>query len=129
MPIYEYMCKACGKRSSLLFRSYSSVEAKPRCPHCNSLKLSRALSRPGRIRVARSASDSGELRAVDPRKAVENLSRQYDQAGIDPGGSFEEVARRAAAGDSPETLQEAVKEARQNEAKKKTSSGGKKTRK
>ena len=125
MPIYEYVCKACGKRSSLLFRSFSSVEAKPRCPHCNSRKLSRALSHPARIRVARSASDSGELRAVNPRKAVENLSRQYDQAGIDPGAGFEEVARRAAAGDAPETLQEAVKEVRQNEQKKPKARGRK----
>lgn len=129
MPIYEYVCKACGKRSSLLFLSYSSVEAKPRCPHCNSRKLSRALSRPAMIRASRGASDSGELRAVAPRKAVEHLSRQYDQAGIDPGRGFEEVAKRAAAGDSPETLQEAIQEARQNEAKKKKSSGAKKPKK
>jgi len=118
MPIYEYLCKACGKRSSLLFRSYSSVEEKPRCPHCNSLKLARALSTPAMIR-ARSASDAaGELRAVDPRRAVESLSRQYDQAGIDPGGGFEEVARLAARGDSPDTLKEAVQEAKQKEKKK-----------
>jgi putative FmdB family regulatory protein len=126
MPIYEYVCKACGKRSSLLFRSYSSIEAKPRCPHCNSLKLRRALSAPGLIR-ARSASDSsGELRAVDPRKAVESLSRQYDQAGIDPGGGFEEVAKLAARGDSPDTLKEAVQEAKQNEKKKATAKKSKK---
>ena len=119
MPIYEYVCQACGRRSSLLFRSFSSVEAKPRCPHCPSLKLNRALSRPAMLRVPRGPTDaSGELRAVDPRKAVEQLSRQYDQSGIDPGRGFEEVTRLAARGDSPETLKEAVQAARQSEKKK-----------
>jgi putative FmdB family regulatory protein len=119
VPIYEYVCKGCGRRSSLLFRSFSSVEDKPRCPHCNSRRLSRVVSRPALIRVSRSASDSGELRAVNPREAVENLSRQYDESGIDAGSEFEEVARRAAAGDSPETLHEIVHAARQGRAKKK----------
>lgn len=126
MPIYEYVCQACGKRSSLLFRSFGSVEAKPRCPHCHSLKLNRALSRPAMIRAPRGSTDtSGELRAVDPRQAVEHLSRQYDQSGIDPGSGFEEVTRLAARGDSPDTLHEALQEARQNEKKR----AGKKSKK
>ncbi len=119
MPIYEYVCKACGKKSSLLFSSFATVEKRPRCPHCDRPRLSRLVSRPALIRVSRGASDSGELRATNPRKAVENLSRQYDQNGIDAGHEFEDVARRAAAGDSPETLHEMVSEARRHRDKKK----------
>ena len=115
MPLYEYVCKECGRKSSLLFRSYSSVEETPHCPHCNSSQLSRMQSRIGMVRVSPGASSSGELRAVDPRRAAENLSRQYDAAGIDPGRGFEEVAKRVAAGDSVEMLHEAVQQARQNE--------------
>lgn len=115
MPIYEYVCKTCGQRSSILFRSYSAVAASPHCRHCDSTELTRVPSRPGLIRTAPSAADGGELRVVDPRRAVDNMSRQYDQAGIDPGRGFEEVARRAAAGDSPETLQEVIREARKDE--------------
>ena len=118
MPIYEYVCQVCGQKSSLLFRSFSSVEERPRCPHCHSRRLARALSRPALIRGARDASGSGELRAVNPRKSVEHLSRQYDASGIDPGHDFEDVARRAAAGDSPEALHEMVSEARQKKNKK-----------
>ena len=117
MPIYEYVCQACGKKSSLLFRSFASVEERPRCPHCRSRRLARALSRPALIRVSHSDPGSGELRAVNPRKAVENLSRQYDASGVDAGSEFEDVARRAAAGDSPETLHEMVNEARQKQKK------------
>ena len=115
MPIYEYECSACGRRSSILFRSYASVEEAPHCRHCDSAALTRVPSRPSSIRTAASASDAGELRAVEPRRAVENLSRQYDKAGIDPGRGFEEVARRAAAGERPEALKEIVAEARKNE--------------
>jgi putative FmdB family regulatory protein len=123
VPIYEYACKACGKKSSLLFSSFATVEKKPHCPHCDSLRLSRLVSRPALIRVSGGAPDSGELRAVNPRLAVENLSRQYDQNGIDAGREFDDVARRAAAGDSPENLHELVSDARRNRAMKKKSAG------
>lgn len=115
MPIYEYECSACGRRSSILFRSYANVEDAPHCRHCNSAALTRMPSRPGLITTTASASDARELRAVEPRRAVENLSRQYDKAGIDPGHRFEEIARRAAAGDGPEALKEIVAEARKSE--------------
>ncbi|MGQ0604289.1 MAG: FmdB family zinc ribbon protein [Anaerolineales bacterium] len=116
MPIYEYQCKACGQQSSLLFSTISKVEKRPRCPHCNSVRLSRLLSTPARIRVSRSASESsGNLQRVEPRKAMEHVARSYDDAGIDPGRGFEEVAQRVRAGDSPEDLRQAVAEARKKE--------------
>jgi putative FmdB family regulatory protein len=115
MPIYEYECGACRRRSSILFRTYGDVEESPRCRHCGAAALTRVPSRPALIRGAARADDGGELRAVDPRRAVESVNRHYDQAGIDPGRGFEEVARRAAAGDSPETLKEMVAEARKSE--------------
>ena len=115
MPIYEYECSACNRRSSILFRSYANVEDAPHCRHCDSSALTRVPSRPSLIAKAASASDAGELRAVEPRRAVENLSRQYDKSGIDPGRAFDEVARRAAAGDRPEALKEIVAEARKSE--------------
>jgi len=115
LPIYEYECGACGRRSSILFRTFSGVEESPRCRHCDSDALARVPSRAGLIQARSGSSDTGELRAVDPRRAVENMSRQYDRAGIDPGRGFEEVARRAAAGDDPQTLKEIVGEARKNE--------------
>ena len=115
MPIYEYECGDCGRRSSILFRSYAGVEEAPHCRHCDSAALTRVLSRPGLIQSAPGAAGAGELRAMEPRRAVENLSRQYDRAGIDPGRGFEEVAARAAAGDRPEALKEIIKEVRQGE--------------
>ena len=42
VPIYEYRCAACNKRSSALLASYSTPD--PRCPHCDRLKLTRLVS-------------------------------------------------------------------------------------
>ncbi|HKW06419.1 MAG TPA: zinc ribbon domain-containing protein [Candidatus Dormibacteraeota bacterium] len=42
MPIYEYRCEACGKRSSTLLSSYSSPD--PSCPHCGKPELRRLVS-------------------------------------------------------------------------------------
>lgn len=42
MPIYEYRCEACGKRSSTLLSSYSSPD--PPCPHCGKPSLRRLVS-------------------------------------------------------------------------------------
>lgn len=42
MPIYEYRCAACGKRSSSLLKSFSSPD--PVCPHCGKAELRRLVS-------------------------------------------------------------------------------------
>ena len=117
MPIYEYKCNNCEKTSSIFFRSIKSADTESvKCQHCASPSLKRLISRPGRIQ-SKGEPSVGDLRAVDPRKTVESMSRQYDNAGIDPGRGFDEVARQAAAGKSPETLKEVIKEARKNEPK------------
>ena len=42
MPIYEYRCEECGKRSSALLGSYASPD--PLCPHCGKPALKRLVS-------------------------------------------------------------------------------------
>jgi putative FmdB family regulatory protein len=42
MPIYEYRCDACGKKSSSLLPSYSSPD--PPCPQCGKPALKRLVS-------------------------------------------------------------------------------------
>jgi putative FmdB family regulatory protein len=53
MPIYEYRCSACGKRSSALLASYSSAD--PPCPHCGKTELRRLVSTFATVR-----SDEGD---------------------------------------------------------------------
>jgi putative FmdB family regulatory protein len=55
MPIYEYRCSACGKKSSALLPSYSSPD--PACPHCGKADLKRLVST---FATARSSDDGGD---------------------------------------------------------------------
>jgi putative FmdB family regulatory protein len=42
MPIYEYRCEECGKKSTSLLPSFSSPD--PLCPHCGKPGLRRLVS-------------------------------------------------------------------------------------
>ena len=42
VPIYEYRCEECGKKSSSLLPSFSSPD--PLCPHCGKPALRRLVS-------------------------------------------------------------------------------------
>jgi putative FmdB family regulatory protein len=55
MPIYEYRCEDCGKRSTALLPSYSSAD--PVCPHCGKPALRRLVSS---FATARSGDDVGD---------------------------------------------------------------------
>ena len=44
MPLYEYRCKDCRRRSTVLVRSMSS-EVQPSCEHCGGSKLKRLISK------------------------------------------------------------------------------------
>jgi putative FmdB family regulatory protein len=54
MPIYEYACEACGKRSTALLATWSAPD--PPCPHCGSVKVRRLVST---FATTRSEGDSG----------------------------------------------------------------------
>ena len=44
MPIYEFVCKACGKTFDHLAASMQTADVKAKCPHCASAKTQRQLS-------------------------------------------------------------------------------------
>ncbi len=43
MPIYEYICKSCGERFSLL-QKVSSTEKDTDCPKCSSTEVKKLMS-------------------------------------------------------------------------------------
>jgi putative FmdB family regulatory protein len=43
MPIYEYRCRGCGKKSSVFIRTIGAA-SDPQCSHCQSHDLERTLS-------------------------------------------------------------------------------------
>ncbi|HYR48212.1 MAG TPA: zinc ribbon domain-containing protein [Candidatus Polarisedimenticolia bacterium] len=74
MPIYEYRCSACRKKSSALLASYSSPD--PVCPHCGKLELKRLVST---FATARSSDDGGDDFGGDD---------DFGGGGGDDGGDF-----------------------------------------
>ncbi len=114
MPIYEYRCQHCGKRVSLLFRTFSAAsESKPRCPHCQSENLRRLVSR---VRVLSSEEsrldrladpDSlGDVDENDPKSVARWMRRMGQEVGEDLGPEFGEVVDRLEAGQSPEEIEQ-----------------------
>jgi putative FmdB family regulatory protein len=55
MPIYEYRCSACGKRTTSLLPSFSSPD--PACPHCGKSELQRLISSFATVRSGDGGSD------------------------------------------------------------------------
>jgi putative FmdB family regulatory protein len=55
VPIYEYRCDECGKKSSALLPSFSSPD--PVCPHCGKPALRRLVST---FATVSSGDDGGE---------------------------------------------------------------------
>ena len=58
MPVYEYRCEDCGKRSTALLPSWSAPD--PACPHCGKPGLRRLVSTFAAPRTA-----DGDLDAAD----------------------------------------------------------------
>jgi len=107
MPIYEYRCAACRRRTSLLVRSATSAVA-PKCEHCGSPKMTRLMSR---FAVHRGGGgdldDMGGLDDVDendPQSVARWARRMKDEVGEDMGPEFDEMVDRIEAGEDPESV-------------------------
>ncbi|MBI2891164.1 MAG: zinc ribbon domain-containing protein [Nitrospirae bacterium] len=112
MPIYEYQCEKCRKKSSVLTLRVSEV-VHPRCEHCGSENMKRLISR---VRVVRSESsrldrmaDPSSLAGLDekdPRSMVKWMKKMGQEMGEDLGDDFdgmiEEAEREAEHGDAGE---------------------------
>jgi putative FmdB family regulatory protein len=78
MPIYEYRCEECGKRSTSLLPRYSSPD--PPCPHCGKQAVKRLVST---FATASSGeSDSGDYGDI----GGEDMGGGDDYGGGDFGG-------------------------------------------
>lgn len=106
MPIYEYGCADCRKRTSVLVRSMNAT-VRPRCEHCGGRKLRRLVSR---VTVARSGDgpdgmDERMLADVDesdPRSMARFARRMRDEMGEDLGPEFDEAIEQMEAGAMPD---------------------------
>jgi len=82
MPIYEYDCEACGKRTSVFLKSVNSPEPSA-CPECGSPNIRKAISRVVFVKSAEtklSELDPKYEKMIDassPDLSMDNIIRQY----------------------------------------------------
>ncbi|HSN03795.1 MAG TPA: FmdB family zinc ribbon protein [Nitrospira sp.] len=95
MPIYEYLCLDCRKRSSLLILSLSNP-APAACTHCRSGHVERLLSRfaSPKSEEARleSLADPGHLDGLDendPQSVARFMKQMGDEMGEEVGADVE----------------------------------------
>jgi putative FmdB family regulatory protein len=112
MPIYEYRCGACRRRSSLYFQTFAAAErSEPRCEHCGSGDVSRLVSRVAVHKSEESRlddlSDDAALADVDeddPRSIARWARRMGDQLGDDVGDDFREMVDQLESGEMPDDM-------------------------
>ena len=107
MPIYEYRCHACRKRTSVFTRTIGAP-AQATCEHCGSSETSRLMSRVAVLRPDSDGFDSldessmADVDENDPRsmaKWVRKMSRQMGEP-LDP--EMEGELERMEAGEMPD---------------------------
>src|SRR3954466_10065050 len=106
MPIYEFRCLACNRRTSVFVRSVSSP-LRGACEHCGSKKLSRLMSkfavhRPG-IDFDNPDSLDG-LDEDDPRTMARMMRQMGEESGEDLGPEFDTMLSRIESGEDPDAV-------------------------
>ena len=102
MPIYEYRCRVCRKKSTFLTLSVSAVLV-PKCKHCGSPDMEKLVSRVATIRSEESRMESlsdpaglSGLDENDPASVARWMKKMGRETGEDLGEDFEEEVDRAA---------------------------------
>ncbi|MCB0165366.1 MAG: hypothetical protein KDI79_14145 [Anaerolineae bacterium] len=67
MPIYEYVCDACGERFDKLFLSIKRIPAEIECPQCQSVDVQRVMSAPA-VRSGDGAAGTAIVEDSTPAK-------------------------------------------------------------
>lgn len=111
MPIYEYRCPACGKKSSRIWMRLPSAaeEGALACPSCGAGRLARLMSRfatpkseERRLESLADGSSLGGLDENDPRGMARAMRRMSEESGEPIEGEDAEVLERMEAGELPD---------------------------
>jgi putative FmdB family regulatory protein len=110
VPIYEYRCPACQKRSSRIWMRIPAAaeEAALACPACGATKLSRLMSRfsspKSEERRLESLADDSSLAGLDesdPRGMARLMRKMSAETGEPLEGEDAEMLDRMEAGEMP----------------------------
>lgn len=113
MPLYEYRCLKCRRRSSFL-RQLGDTST-PLCPHCNSSRLVRIISRVSVLRSEESQLESlsdprsfGEVDENDPKSMARWMKKMGQEMGEDLDPEFDEAIEQMESGQLPEGTEESL---------------------
>jgi putative FmdB family regulatory protein len=98
MPVYEYLCKACGHE----FEREQRISDKPvkKCPSCGALQAKRLISRTSF--VLKGGGWYGDLySSTPPAKKAEGADAKGETKGEAKGDGKSESASEPAAGEKP----------------------------
>lgn len=110
MPIYEYRCPACGRKSNRIWMRLPSgaEEAALACPACGTGKLARLFSRfaspKSEERRLESLADDSALAGIDendPRGMARLMRRMGEESGESLEGEDAEMLDRMESGEMP----------------------------
>jgi len=101
MPLFEYRCKDCAKKFSLLLGVVAD-QPDEKCPNCGSTDVNRLISRFGRLKSEEDIIDEladpsklGDLE--DPKQLHGWMKRMGKEMGEDLGDEFDEILEEAEA--------------------------------
>ncbi len=113
MPIYEFMCQNCCRKSSFLIRS-SSASFSPECPFCGGTNLSRTISSFAYHKSLKTVwEESGEPTLhpsddyyKDPRNIGRWAEKKFQEMGEEMPSQLQEKIQAARDGELPEPLKD-----------------------
>jgi putative FmdB family regulatory protein len=112
MPVYEFFCPACRKKSSLLVRSASSFE--PRCSICGSTDVTRVIStfayHKSLSTIYEESGEPGKSQSQDYYKDPRNIGRwaenKFKDMGMEMPGEIKQKIQAAREGELPEPVKD-----------------------
>jgi putative FmdB family regulatory protein len=106
VPIYEYRCLACNRRTSVFTRSVSA-KVNAACEHCGSKKLSRLMSKFAVHGAAINFDDESAMSSIDesdPRQMARLMRQMGEESGEALEPEMEHMLSRLEAGEDPEAV-------------------------
>ncbi|MCK4331643.1 MAG: hypothetical protein KAW81_03700 [Dehalococcoidia bacterium] len=113
MPIYEFFCPVCHKKSSFLVRS-PSASFEPKCSACGNTDLARTISTFAHHKSIKTVhEESGEPSMFpgpdyykDPRNVGRWVEKKFQDMGMEMPGEIQQKIQAAREGELPEPLKE-----------------------
>ena len=109
MPVYEYRCPTCRRRTSAFFLTFAEVQA-PACPRCGQ-SMQKLVSIFSTVKSEETRADElgdpsmfGDLDENDPRSVARWARRMGKELGEDLGPEFDEMVDAVERGEDPAAM-------------------------